>query len=192
MSVAVQDCVIPYRICSSSSNRYNLHEALEVPLAAKNPKSADPGFGEYVAQLRLGRGLTQAQLARGANITISTMSKQERSTECHLRPTKLIPLVNCLHAAMPLSEEQLAFLRKHGNIPADFEPGPPRQMEKGERTMAEAHDIEVAYQGRMWEACDIAHKQILDAAPPTTYFRALTRLALTMGVELHFPGRDQR
>lgn len=149
-------------------------------------------FGEFVAQLRIARGLTQLQAARGAGLAISTMSKQERSAECHLRQSKLAPLVNYLHSVMPLTEEQIAYFRRHSSLPAEFEPGPPRRMEKGERTMAEAHDIEVAYQGRMWEACDIAHKQILDAAPPTTYFRALTRLALTMGVELHFPGRDQR
>lgn len=161
-------------------------------MATKNIKSTGPDFGGYVAQLRLDRGLTQAQLARGGNITISTMSKQERTAECHLRPAKLIPLVNFLHSVSPLSEEELGFIREHGSIPADFVPGPPRKLEKGERTMAEAHDIEVAYQGRMWEACDIAHKQILDAASPTSYFRALTRLALSMGVELRFPGRDQR
>lgn len=84
---------------------------------ALNPSMAPPKehFGEFLARLREERRLTQDRLALAAEVSTSTIVKQEASAECTFKRGTAIAVLSALHKAGPLAEsEQRSFVRASG------------------------------------------------------------------------------
>lgn len=62
-----------------------------------------PQFGELLARIRAERGLTQAELAENAGVSLSLVQRGERSDECPWRSATAINILRVIHRRMPLA-----------------------------------------------------------------------------------------
>lgn len=135
-------------------------------------------FGRALTAMREERGLSRADAARLARVAPTTMGRQERSSACQMRVEKIVPLLDHLHTLSPLTKSELALLRRQERLKG-YEPR--STTRSGERSPAE---VGRAYKGRLRDACETAHRQILAEASAADYLAQLTRSARELGVKL--------
>lgn len=146
-------------------------------------------FGELLLQLREERGLRQRDVATGADLSLFTVSKQERSPECHLRPRSLHKLLQYLHGVQPITPEQLEAMRALAPVPRDLlgadAPQPGRSA--GTQVLTAAAGAVAAsamMPGQLRAVVNAVHFQLMAELGAPRYLEALLRLAESLHVVL--------
>lgn len=160
-----------------------------MPAATKTKQNNGVDFGKRLAQMRRDRKLTQADIGLGADIALTTISKQERTKNCHLRPNKLRDFANLLHSVAPLSDDELETLRVHGSVGEAFVPVAEhaKRLTPELDTAATCDQLERAFPGQARLACKLVHEQILGEAAATSYLQILCEAASRLGVAVVIP-----
>lgn len=142
-----------------------------------------PHFGELLTRMREDRGLRQQDIASAASLAMSTVSKQERSEKCHLRPPKLSRVVDYLNRVKPLTTEELDQVRELGTLPPGYEPSRATLSWDGE----ELDILRQRYAGKLRIACELIHNQISAESSADQYLPLLCAAARTLGVAIQLP-----
>jgi transcriptional regulator with XRE-family HTH domain len=151
--------------------------------ATKKTSKAITDFGSELAQMRELRALTQADACIGANLALSTLSKQERTKICHLRASKLRSLANYYHSVSRLTARELEILTQHGSLFAGYEPEAPAATRLPISNEIR-QKLERQYAGRIRAACELVHTQILGEASAAAYLPLILSAAESLGVSI--------
>ena len=131
-------------------------------------------FGEHIRRLRLDRGLTQQELGNLANVTSTTIRRQEKSADCFWYPSTARAVLMSLEKIRPLSNaDRQSYAR--GAKMAAFEQPDPTAPPPNTVTPDVNADLATAY---LWVG------RMLDEAGSGRTFAALEALAAAWNLDL--------
>ncbi len=148
-----------------------------------NEKKQQIHFGQCIAKMRERRRLTQADAGVGANMALSTISKQERTKNCHLRTSKLQALANYYHSVDPLTEDEIEVLTHDGSLSPGFTPKAMPRPSSG-ASASTLKQLEQTYGGQLRNACQSVHEQILAESSAADYLALLCQCADKLNVSI--------
>lgn len=139
-------------------------------------------FGERLRRLRTDRELTVRALAAAAGDRLSraSISAQERSDTCHLRPENLTAVVDALAKLRPLEPADVQFLRFNGTLPSDYKP----PMSTAKKAAPTAEQVLLTNKGNLRKVLDRLHEQIKQEAASSEYIRQLLAVAKELDVHV--------
>jgi hypothetical protein len=148
-------------------------------------KKSEP-FGHFLVRLRHERGIRQRDVALAANLALSTVSKQERATDCSLRPANAARLATYLHSLRPFTPPDLELFVRFCGLPAGWRPGEWEPAATAHAVVA-VPGASVASVLSAREQLQHVHQCILEEIGAVSYLPKLLALAESLGVSIYAP-----